>query len=251
MSSRTSIAKRIFISGSLALAGVVAAPAGLSIVSAVPSISPATQTATATVGTAGTVMTTYTDDEFTHPSFLIVPSLPVCVSFYATTGVESGMPTAPSSRIMDTVTASDNVVVATAMLTLTVTQSTSSSPTPQVVMACVGTAITPTRSFSDTDFGGVKEFSISPALSAGLVPNTVTGIISRTPTVAPAAATHTISAQDGSVSATATVAVTIAGIAVTKTYVPAATRTCPAVNIPGRSIINVNTPQANLPVTPT
>lgn len=341
MSSRTSIAKRIFISGSLALAGVVAVPAGSSIVSAAPSISPATQTVTATVGTAITATTAYTDAEFTRTkSFSIVPSLPAGLSFNATTGVVSGTPTAAQARTVHTVTASDGVVAATATITLTVTGSTALSPTPQVVMArvgtaitattaytvtglgtsrtftvsptlpaglaiasatgvisgtptatsattaytvtasdgtssatarvsitvlavgatapsitpatqtvtgSVGTAITPTRSFSDTDFGGVKEFSISPALPAGLVLNTVTGIISGTPTAAQAAATHTITAQDGSVSATATVTVTITGATVTTTTVPAATTNCPAVNIPGRSIVNVLTPQANLP----
>ena len=120
------------------------------------------------------------------------------------------------------------------------------SPATQTVTGSVGTAIAPTRTFSDTDFGGMKEFSISPALPAGLTLNTVTGVISGTPTAAQATATHTITAQDGSVSATATVTVTITGTT-TVTTVPATTTNCPAVNIAGRSIVNVLTPQASLP----
>lgn len=340
MSSRLSVVRRLVVAGAVALAGVVAAPVGSSIVSAAPSISPATQTVTATVGTAITATTAYTDAEFTRTkSFSIVPALPAGLSFSTTTGVVSGTPTASQARTVHTVTASDGVVSATATITLTVTATTAMTPTPQVVMArvgtaitptsaytvtglgasrtftvsptlpaglaiaattgvisgtptatsattaytvtasdgtstatarvsitvlavgataptispatqtvtgSVGTAITPTRTFSDTDFGGVKEFSISPALPAGLTLNTVTGVISGTPTAAQATATHTITAQDGSVSATATVTVTITGTT-TVTTVPATTTNCPAVNIAGRSIVNVLTPQASLP----
>jgi len=341
MSSRMTIVKRLAVAGALALAGVVTAPLGSSSVSAAPSISPATQTVTATVGTAITATSAYTDAEFTRTkSFSIVPGLPAGLSFNSTTGVVSGTPTAAQARTVHTVTASDGVVSATATITLTVTATTALTPTPQVVMARVGTAITPTtaytatglgtsrtftvspalpaglsiaaatgvisgtptatsattaytvtasdgtssatarvsitvlavgatgptispatqavtgavgtaitatRTFSDTDFGGVKEFSISPVLPAGLTLNTTTGVISGTPTAAQATATHTITAQDGSVSATASVTITITGTTTTSTTVPATTTNCPAVNIAGRSIVNVLTPQASLP----
>lgn len=341
MSSRMSIVKRLFVAGAVALAGVVVAPLGVSPVSAAPSITPATQTVTATVGTAITATTAYTDAEFTRTkSFSIVPALPAGLTFNATTGVVSGTPTVAQARTVHTVTASDGVVSATATITLTVTATTALTPTPQVVMArvgsaitpttaytvtglgtsrtftvsptlpaglaiasttgvisgtptaasattaytvtasdgtstatarvsitvlavgatgptitpatqtvtgAVGTAIAPTRTFADTDFGGVKEFSITPALPAGLVLNTTSGVISGTPTAAQATATHTITAQDGSVSATATVTVTITGTTVTA--VPATPTNCPVVNIAGRTVVNVLTPQASLPST--
>lgn len=341
MSSRLLAVKRVALASALALAGVVVSPVGSSIVSAAPSISPATQTITGAVGTAIAPTRAFTDTEFTSTkTFSITPALPAGLSMNALTGVISGTPTVGQAQRVHLITAFDGSVFATATVTVTITGTSALTPATQIVVGRVGTAIAatsaftvtglgasrtftispalpagltmnpttgvisgwptaavattahtvtatdgttsgtaritmtilaigatapsiapttqtitgtvgaaivPSRAFSDVAFGGVKQFSISPALPAGLTLNTTTGVISGTPTAAQATATHTITAQDGSVSATATVTITITGTT-TATTVPAATAAnCPAVNIGGRNLVNLLTPQASLP----
>ncbi|HEX9981561.1 MAG TPA: putative Ig domain-containing protein [Flavobacterium sp.] len=78
-------------------------------------------------------------------------------------------------------------------------------PTPHIFTA--GTSI---ASISPTVSGGtVLSFSISPALPAGLVFNTTTGVISGTPTATAATAIYTVTANYSGGSATANVVITV------------------------------------------
>lgn len=215
-------------------------------------LTPSTQIVVGRVGTAIAATTTFTVNGLAASrTFTITPALPGGLTMNPTTGVISGWPTTAVATTAYTVTATDGSTSATARVTMTIlaigATAPSIAPSAQTLSGVVGSAITPTRAFTDTGFGGVKVFSISPALPAGLTLNTATGVISGTPTAAQATATHTITAQDGSVSATATVTVTITGAAVTPITVPAATTNCPAVNIGGRTVVNLLTPQASMP----
>ena len=83
------------------------------------------------------------------------------------------------------------------------------SPATQTVVASIGEAITPTSAFTDTEIAGTKTFSITPALPAGLTMSSSTGVVSGTPSVSLANMTFTIVVSDGSVSALATLSLTV------------------------------------------
>ena len=67
----------------------------------------------------------------------------------------------------------------------------------------VGAAITPTTPFSTVGLTAPISYSVSPDLPAGLTLDTSTGVISGTPTTEQSALTYTITASDGTFSATA------------------------------------------------
>jgi hypothetical protein len=69
-----------------------------------------------------------------------------------------------------------------------------------------GAAITP---LVPTTSGEIDSFSVSPSLPAAMSLDTVTGIISGTPSATTAAADYTVTAHQGSVTATAIVHITI------------------------------------------
>ena len=70
-----------------------------------------------------------------------------------------------------------------------------------------GTAITPNTP-SQTG-GAVASYSVSPALPAGLTLNTVSGVITGTPTTATAAASYTITATNAAGFTTASLSITV------------------------------------------
>jgi hypothetical protein len=82
------------------------------------------------------------------------------------------------------ITGTNSVGSLTKFFTLTVTAPTATGiyPTCQKVTGTVGVALTPTTRYSDVGLNNEYNFSISPALPAGLTINELTGVISGTPT---------------------------------------------------------------------
>jgi|GEM_PF-472866 len=127
--------------------------------------------------------------------FTIAPALPASLTLNPTTGAISGTPTAALPSTDYTVTASfpaggDQ----SAMLNLMVLANSAltgytSSPATYITGVAI-TANTP-ELIGATPSG----FSVSPALPAGLVFNTTTGLITGTPTTVSAATDHTITAS--------------------------------------------------------
>jgi len=84
------------------------------------------------------------------------------------------------------------------------------APATQTPSLTVGEEMTPTTAFTPTGFTGTIVYSISPGLPGGLLFDTATGVISGTPTSAQASSNYTVTASDGTNSATATVSIGIA-----------------------------------------
>jgi hypothetical protein len=84
------------------------------------------------------------------------------------------------------------------------------SPATQTLSGTAGTAITPTTPFTPTGLTAPIVYSVSPGLPAGLTLDTDTGVISGTPNAEQSSLTYTITASDGTFSATADVSITIA-----------------------------------------
>lgn len=187
----------------------VAIPIGSATVSANTTMIPASQTVSATVGTAISATAAYTTTGITGTRvFAVSPSLPAGLSISTSTGVITGTPTAAAVAATYTVTATDGTSSATAIVTITVTGTATISPASQTVTGRVGAAITPTTAYSDV--GLVNEyFVITPALPTGLTFNSSTGVLSGTPTEAKAATTYVVTCSDGISYANATIRLTI------------------------------------------
>jgi hypothetical protein len=144
-------------------------------------------------------------------SWSLDKSLPTGMSFNTTTGVVSGTPSVTSSTTSYVATATNGAGSDTAKFTVTVTAATvapslSFSPTSNTYT--VGSAIT-SWTVSNSGDAVVGGYSISPALSAGLNFNTVTGAITGTPTAAKTSTTYTVSGSNSAGTGTATVTITV------------------------------------------
>ncbi len=183
----------------------------LSVVPPPPAISPATQTLSGVMNTAVKATRAFTATYFTGAvSYSISPALSAGLTLNTTTGVINGTPTIDQVATVYTITATDSTL-ATATSTITITIALpppSITPSTQSVIGPVGSSITPTTALVAKYFGGTVSYGISPALPAGIVMDTTTGIISGTPTTTQAATIYTITAT-GSTSGTATARVTI------------------------------------------
>ncbi|MGA0709905.1 MAG: putative Ig domain-containing protein [Ilumatobacteraceae bacterium] len=94
-----------------------------------------------------------------------------------------------------------------------VSAATTMTPSAQSLSGTVGSAVTATTAYTVTGITGTKVFAVSPSLPAGLALNTSTGVISGTPTESSVATDFTVTATDGTSSATAKVTITVTGTA--------------------------------------
>ena len=203
--------KRILLVCAL-IASTFALQFGGGIASANTQVTPAAQSVSGVVGTPISATTAYTVTGISGTKvFVISPTLPAGLSINTSTGVVSGTPSAASVAANYTVTVSDGATSATAIITIGVSGTATLSPSTQTVTGRVGAAITVTTAFTSTGLG-TRYFSIAPALPAGLVFSSSTGVLSGTATAARGATTYVVTAADGTNYAVATMRLTISAV---------------------------------------
>lgn len=118
--------------------------------------------------------------------YAITPQPPKGLAFSSTTGLLSGQPEEVTERTLYSITGTNAAGSLTRYFTLTVAQPTATGlyPTCQKVVGTVGTPLTPTTKYYDMGITTEYNFTISPALPAGLKIDELTGVISGTPTAA-------------------------------------------------------------------
>jgi hypothetical protein len=163
--------------------------------------------------------------------YSISPAVTKGLIFSSTTGKLSGKPEVVTSATMYAITGTNSAGSATQYFTLTVTQPTVVGiyPTCQVVTGSVGVAITPTVKYYDYGIPSEYNFTITPALPAGLKIDELTGVISGTPTKETPAVdwvfTVIMDEEDQPNTYVATVTMTIYPVAATTTTTVAPTTT--------------------------
>jgi hypothetical protein len=142
----------------------------------------------------------------TVDSYSIYPALPQGLSLNTVTGVISGTPLVTAVSAIYTVTATNAGGNTTATLSVAVLPVAPSDLSYSNISGTVGAAIT---NVNPTVTGTVDSYSISPALPAGLLLNTGTGVISGTPSAAAVSDTYTVTATNagGSTSTALTIVV--------------------------------------------
>ena len=196
----------------IASGGVIAAPASANTD---PGIYPATQTVNGFVNKPITPTAVYTDIGVRNSKdFFIAPGSPALhtgLTINEDTGVVSGTPTAAvSGRVVRVQMEENNDGTLTFFATITFNISVASlAPATQTVSAATGRTITPTTAITATGFE-TPTYTVAPALPAGLALNATTGVISGTPTAVSGAATYTITATQGTLTASTTLSIAVA-----------------------------------------
>ncbi len=128
-------------------------------------------------------------------TYTVSPALPAGLSINTSTGVISGTPTALSPSANYTLTANNGTGFTTFAMNITVVDVAPSQLSYATPVGLVRTQVM--TSLSPTSIGGtVISYSVVPALPAGLLLNSTTGVISGTPTAVTAQATYTITATN-------------------------------------------------------
>ena len=102
--------------------------------------------------------------------FSITPQPPKGLAFSSTTGLLTGQPEEVTAKTLYAITGTNSLGSLTRYFTLTVAQPTATGlyPTCQKVVGTVGTPLTPTTKYYDMGITTEYNFTISPALPAGL-----------------------------------------------------------------------------------
>jgi hypothetical protein len=178
-------------------------------------------------------------------NYSVSPALPAGLSLDPATGIISGTPTAVTAVASYLVTATNNLGSTAFAVSITINDAATTTgiapanltyATPVVYVT--GTSI---PALSPTVIGGaVSSYSVTPALPTGLTLNTITGIISGTPTVVTAAANYLVAATNAKGSTTSAVSITINNASTTTGVAPSNLRyTTPMVYIEGTAIANL------------
>jgi hypothetical protein len=129
----------------------------------------------------------------TVTGYSVSPVLPAGVSLSPSTGVISGTPLVASPEAPYTITATNDGGSATTIIYVTVFTPPSALSYASPVNGTVGAALT---GLAPTLSGDADNFSVGPALPAGLVLDSTTGVVSGTPTTTRVPAIYTITASN-------------------------------------------------------
>jgi hypothetical protein len=144
----------------------------------------------------------------TVTSWSVSPALPDGLILNTTTGVISGTPSTLQSAANYTITAGNAGGSTTTDISITINEAA-----PSALFYLMASAVyTRNAVIMDnvpTVTGTVTSWSVSPALPDGLILNTLTGIISGTPSTLQSAASYTITANNSGGSTTADISITI------------------------------------------
>jgi large repetitive protein len=124
--------------------------------------------------------------------YVVNPELPSGLTLNGLTGVISGTPTRASEAATFAITATYRGGHSTFSLVLSVTEPPSHLSYPNPVEGTVGAALRP---LSPRISGTVEHYSVTPALPAGVVLDSTSGLIAGTPSVAKTLAPYTITAS--------------------------------------------------------
>ena len=151
-------------------------------------------------------------------SFVVSPVLPAGLSLNKTTGIISGTPTAVSASANYTVTAVGPGGNGQTVVTIAASELPPSIAYIRTSISGVkNSAITPDTATSTG--GPITRYSVSPALPAGLVLDTVSGIVSGTPTVVATSANYTVTATGPGGNGQTVVTVAVADVPASISYV--------------------------------
>ena len=141
-------------------------------------------------------------------------TLPAGLELNSSTGAITGTPTVTATTTSVTITATGSIsgtASATISITIADPAAASISPSTQTLSATQGVAITQTSAFAESNFTSTVAYSISGGtLPGGLNFSTSTGRITGTPNATLSATNFTITATDGTHTASATIAITVA-----------------------------------------
>jgi len=124
--------------------------------------------------------------------YSVRPELPAGLTLNGSTGVISGTPMRPSGPAVFVVTARYRGGRSTFSLVLSVTEPPSHLSYRSPAQGTVGSTLTP---LTPTVTGTVEHFAVTPALPAGVMLDSTSGLIAGTPTVARALTAYTITAS--------------------------------------------------------
>ena len=218
-----------------------------------PTLPTITYTPTAKIFSVGQATGNWTPVITGQPitSLSINPALPAGLNFNTTDGTISGTPTALSGNNSYTVNIVNAAGSGSTTIQITVGNDCPinfSYPTPNTYTK--GTAIP--NLIPTVTSGSTTAFSISPTLPGGLNINSISGYITGNPTVASPNTAYTISANNGTCSATANVNILVNPDAPVISYTPASNRSF-VVNTPinpNWTIVNTGGPIASVSISP-
>lgn len=142
-------------------------------------------------------------------SYAINPALPGGLTIHPSTGIISGIPTDIAAAATYTITATNSAGSTTKAVTITVNEAAPKN-LRYATTTLQGSNGTPVTNMLPSSSGGnITTYSISPALPAGIILNTVTGEISGTPISISPLTTYIVTGSNSAGSTTATLSLKV------------------------------------------